>query len=200
MARPQQFERQDVVKALMLLFWQRGYVASSMQDLQAATGLKASSLYNSFGNKEQLFNLALERYLARVVHQRCQLHLLTSEGLSGIRRYLRSAVEGPNSERGCLLVNSISQMGSLPESVNQLLYQGVELVRQSLREALDVAQQTGELSPEWDTELFAQQLEIFFRGLMVQNRMPNHAASGDTVIAMFDQMLLGAEPKKSHCL
>jgi TetR/AcrR family transcriptional regulator, transcriptional repressor for nem operon len=62
MARHRGFDTDDVVQKAMRVFWRQGYVAASMSDLYAATGLKPDSLYAAFKDKEGLFRTAFERY------------------------------------------------------------------------------------------------------------------------------------------
>jgi len=63
MSRPRTFEIPTVVRAAKELFWRRGYGGTSLGDVEAATGLNRSSLYQAFGSKEQLFNAALDDYV-----------------------------------------------------------------------------------------------------------------------------------------
>src|ERR1700684_1120320 len=63
MPRPRKFDEATALDAAIECFWRRGYEATSLRDLTAAMGLSAPSLYNAFGDKEELFALALERYL-----------------------------------------------------------------------------------------------------------------------------------------
>ncbi|MGZ8649825.1 MAG: TetR/AcrR family transcriptional regulator [Solirubrobacteraceae bacterium] len=46
----------------MTVFWRKGYEATSLSDLTEAMGINRTSLYAAFGNKEELFGRALERY------------------------------------------------------------------------------------------------------------------------------------------
>ena len=62
MARPRQFDEEQVREALMNVFWDKGYEATSMQDLVAATGLLKGSLYGAFGDKRALYLIALNHY------------------------------------------------------------------------------------------------------------------------------------------
>ncbi len=62
MARPRQFDEQQVIESLMKVFWEKGYEASSMQDLVAASGLLKGSLYGAFGDKQTLYLMALRHY------------------------------------------------------------------------------------------------------------------------------------------
>ncbi|RMF47435.1 MAG: TetR/AcrR family transcriptional regulator [Deltaproteobacteria bacterium] len=61
MARAQ-FDRNEVIDRSIKLFWERGFSASSMQQVVKTTGLKPGSIYLAFGNKEGLFREALEAY------------------------------------------------------------------------------------------------------------------------------------------
>jgi len=76
MARAQ-FDRNEVVRQAIGLFWRQGFSASSMQQVVQATGLNPGSIYLAFGNKEGLFREALDRY--------------AQEGLAMIRRTIESA-------------------------------------------------------------------------------------------------------------
>jgi AcrR family transcriptional regulator len=61
--RPIGFDKDAVLEAAMLLFWQRGYEGTSMADLTHAMGLNPSSIYAAFGDKHALFQLAAKRYM-----------------------------------------------------------------------------------------------------------------------------------------
>jgi AcrR family transcriptional regulator len=61
--RPVVFDRAVALQAAMKLFWERGYEGTSFDDLIAAMGISASSFYNSFGSKEELYCEATRTYL-----------------------------------------------------------------------------------------------------------------------------------------
>ena len=56
------FDRSQVIDQVTKLFWKKGFHATSMQDLVDTTGLNRSSIYNTFGDKCQLFEEALKHY------------------------------------------------------------------------------------------------------------------------------------------
>ena len=62
--RPRSFDRDDVLKRAMLLFWKHGYDATSVSLLTEAMGIGTPSLYAAFGDKRALFKEALDRYMA----------------------------------------------------------------------------------------------------------------------------------------
>ena len=57
--RPKEFDPEQIADAAMQVFWQRGYAATSIQDLVEGTGLSRSSLYNAFDSKHGLYTCAL---------------------------------------------------------------------------------------------------------------------------------------------
>jgi AcrR family transcriptional regulator len=62
MARPRGFDRDQALETAMQLFWERGYEDTSITDLTTAIGIASPSLYAAFGDKQHLFEEAVERY------------------------------------------------------------------------------------------------------------------------------------------
>src|SRR6516164_5154650 len=108
MARPREFDEGEVLDRALATFWEHGYEGTSIDDLVAATGLGRASLYGAFGDKEQIFARALERYCA---------HLGDSLAVGGDEPSARAALERllrtlvvkslPRSgPRGCFLLST----------------------------------------------------------------------------------------------
>src|ERR1700749_432635 len=62
MARIKEFDTNEVLDKAISLFWDKGYNACSMQDIVEGLGLSRSSIYETFGDKRQLFLDALKKY------------------------------------------------------------------------------------------------------------------------------------------
>ena len=96
----------------MELFWERGYEATSLQDLTDALEIGRGSLYAAFGSKDGLFQAALARY--RQEQAQPLLDALASD--ADIRTALRQLLGGvvakavaDERRRGCLVVNSATE-------------------------------------------------------------------------------------------
>src|SRR5262249_27716280 len=61
--RPRTFDVDEALEIALKVFWRKGYEGTSIDDLTGAMGINRPSLYCAFGNKEQLFRKALDRYL-----------------------------------------------------------------------------------------------------------------------------------------
>ncbi|OIQ92361.1 HTH-type transcriptional repressor ComR [mine drainage metagenome] len=111
MGRNQTFETTTVVAAARDVFWGQGYEATSVADLEEATGVNRSSLYHAFGSKRGLFDAAVQDYLDTVIRPRLRVLTGSTAGRLGLLAYvdgLRSAVQAlpdDSPRRGCLLVN-----------------------------------------------------------------------------------------------
>jgi len=127
MGRIQTFETATVVTAARDLFWDRGYEAASIADLEGATGVSRSSLYHAFGSKRGLFDAAVQDYLDTVIRPR--LHVLRgpAAGRTGLLTYLdglRSAVDSlpdDSPRRGCLLVNCAAGLAGHDEAARAVV-------------------------------------------------------------------------------
>lgn len=107
MGRTATFDRADAVRAARGVFWDRGYEATSIPDLEQATGLKRSSLYHAFESKKGLFDEVVENYLAESV--RPLLARVTSEdtkpdALNDYFATLASSISSTDRHPGCLLI------------------------------------------------------------------------------------------------
>jgi TetR/AcrR family transcriptional regulator, transcriptional repressor for nem operon len=109
MARPREFDESSALEAAMQCFWRRGYEATSLRDLTVAMGLTSPSIYNSFGDKQQLFERALERYLDRTTRDRLRRLEETLAPRRALEQFFTEIIGHSVKDRqrkGCFLVNS----------------------------------------------------------------------------------------------
>nr|WP_029766479.1 TetR/AcrR family transcriptional regulator [Pseudomonas sp.] len=169
--RPKSFCPDRALENAMQLFWQRGYEAASLQDLQAATGLSKSSLYQTYPSKQAWFVAAFSRYVA----QRRALLLeqldASASPLAFIRERLLSVLEddGPGGvPRGCMLVNVANEFSLSEPALVPVLQQATAGVCQVFEEALARAVACGELRNGQDLAARAGYLQCVMSGLRTQ--------------------------------
>lgn len=113
MPRIETFNRDHVLQNAMKVFWDRGYNATSMQDLVDATGLNRSSIYNSFGGKMKLYRAALDRYIQETNEHFIPIVNSDKNPLEKIQTIFESFLpEIYNDSRGCMSMNCKSEMSS----------------------------------------------------------------------------------------
>ena len=149
MGRLQSFDRTTVVQAARDLFWDKGFDAASLAELEDATGLKRSSIYHAFGSKRGLFDAAVEDYQATVIRPRLRTLTGTGIGRASLLAYfaeLRSAVSAlpeDSPRRGCLLVNCAAGLAGHDDLARQV----VDGYRSDLTTALQDALRAAETAP-----------------------------------------------------
>src|SRR3977135_308683 len=131
--RVRQFDADVALDRALEVFWARGYEGATLPELTKAMGINRPSLYAAFGNKEQLFRRALDRYqtgpmsfLTEALRQPTARAVVEAI-FSGFVRMQRDR----DSARGCLVVSGALACGEEAETVRR------ELVR--LRQAVVTA-------------------------------------------------------------
>ncbi|MEG2579016.1 MAG: TetR/AcrR family transcriptional regulator [Glutamicibacter sp.] len=114
MARTSAFDKEAAIQNARSVFWSKGFEATSIPELENATGLSRSSIYNSFGSKRGLFDAAVNSYLNEIVRPRLRPLLqdpVPSQALGDYLRGLAAVFAKPESlpaAHGCLLINTAS--------------------------------------------------------------------------------------------
>lgn len=150
MGRMPTFDRRAVVDAARDVFWQHGYAETGIAELEDATGLTRSSLYNAFGSKRGLFDAVLAGYLDDVV--RTRLRPLGGGDPGALEAYVEQmraaiAADSPRARLGCLLLNAgASPLASDDDDVRALVSGYAAEMRAAIRAA--VADRRPDLSPD----------------------------------------------------
>jgi TetR/AcrR family transcriptional repressor of nem operon len=190
--RPRQFDTDAVLDQLVELFWTRGYEATSISDIVAATGLNKSSLYNSFGSKDELFEAAVERYLAMRTGVMRELVRDGTDGLGDVLRLLdfqQEAMAEEHGRLGCLAVNTSTELGLRDDTAAQLSTRYRGEIREAVRAALNRAEAAGEIASgtapdRTETVLaFTLSLAVIARGGASQAELDGQFAAMRSLIA-----------------
>ncbi len=174
MVRHKEYDRHDVLDKAVSLFWQNGYKASSMKDIVHATGLNTASMYKEFGDKDGLFEEALEYYRQYIVSHRLQI-LIDEPDIKGVKACLKSVVDGAASEeyKGCLMMNHLAQKHSISPQAAKLISDFCATLEGLLEAALRNAQAKGEISTGKDPAVLASFVMCCIHGLVLYGRHPN---------------------------
>ncbi len=113
MPKTELFDKTEVIKKAVNLFWMKGYEATSLSDLTRELGIGKGSFYNTFGSKRELFDICLSTCHEGGVKGIKQLLNQESDPILGIKKYLvfhsENLLKDPQS-KGCLIVNTSAEM------------------------------------------------------------------------------------------
>ncbi|MEI8408738.1 MULTISPECIES: TetR/AcrR family transcriptional regulator [unclassified Kribbella] len=171
MARPREFDDSAVLDAAMELFWEKGYEASTTQDLCERTGLGRGSLYNAYGSKHALYEETIKRYAAtRAAQQLAELEPTDGSVRERLRNLMLSMIEvdlKDSGRRGCLALNAASEASGRTGEVAGLVHRQFEDLSAALTALIAQGQSTGELSSDRPPLQVARMFQSAYYGLRV---------------------------------
>ena len=142
MGRPAAFREPDVLTHAMMVFWQHGYTGTGVRDLEKATGLTASSLYNRFGSKQILFLAALDHYINKVVEHRIARYLRSDDPVTGLTRFFETTwdyIDDRRAPMACLLSNSALEFAGDRGPVQRHIRAGLSRLEDAFTDCLERA-------------------------------------------------------------
>ena len=170
MARPKEFDTDAALEKAMELFWLQGYQATTLPDLVERMGIGRQSLYDTFGDKRQLFLRALDRYSDVLITGVLGALEGPDAGLDAILRFLDTVVAyqtGKPVRTACLMVNSTMEMAlSDPEVASRSAAYRRRMVN-AFRHALTCAEAAGDITPALPVDSLAQHMTATVFGMIV---------------------------------
>lgn len=174
MAGPEKQFNQDVaLKNALDVFWGKGYEATSMQDLVTAMGVNRASMYQTYGNKAELFIAALDQYIGSSLVMIKEALETTGSPLDNIYQLFRNLLERSveNNMSGCLMGNTAVELGPhnpvAAEKVRNFWSQFEQLIQSTLARAI----KQKELSEDTNTEQLATFINSAFQGLLIKTKV-----------------------------
>ncbi|WP_343730750.1 TetR/AcrR family transcriptional regulator [Duganella sp.] len=188
--RPRTFDADNALEKAMKVFWEKGYEGSSLPELTEAMGMNRPSLYAVFGNKENLFRLALERYGA--THDPLfDAALEKSTAREVVEHFLRGNANAQTEEEaphGCLVINGALACSDDALPIRNSLIERRAAAEVRLRARFERAKQDGDLPADFCASQMARYVMTISNGMAVQ------AAAGATrqqLQEVVDQVLRG---------
>ncbi len=206
MPRTREFDPEAAVGAAMELFWEKGYEATSIDDLVARLGVGRGSLYAAFGSKHALYLRALDRY--RCEHMAGVMAALDDPDvalLPALARLFDALIDeavglgarGPGARphqgapagtgrhaapRGCFMVNATTERAACDPAVATRVRDNLRTMEAAFERAVRRAQARGEVPAGRDARAVARFVAMAVQGLRVAGTAnPDRAALRDMV-------------------
>ena len=166
--RPLEFDPDTALESAMHLFWRKGYELSSLQDLLSTMGLSKSSFYQTFKSKHELFQNCIRHYRKMLADDMSTQMEQTDSGKVFIETLFCNVADetaGPNSRRGCLLMNTANEFAQRDPEIAKLVSRSIEEFTDLFEKAVQQSQRQGEIPPDKDTRALAIYLVSSMSGL-----------------------------------
>ncbi|KZN43678.1 TetR/AcrR family transcriptional regulator [Pseudoalteromonas luteoviolacea] len=183
------FDREQVLRAAMNAFMEKGYNKTSMQDLKRATNLHPGSIYCAFENKKGLLLAALEQYNQDRTAELKDIFAAQSRAKSGLQAYLDSIVSeciSGDPTQACLSQKAINEIAQQDDEAQGVLSNQCTLWQRFMCEVFGQIEREGGLIGERSAEQRAQSLIVGIYGL----RTYSQAQKDPKVISAIARQLL----------
>lgn len=183
LGRPIEFDPEKVLDAAVEVFWCKGYEATSMTDLLEAMNLSKSSLYQTFGSKQQLFERCLSRYADRLSAEMAKDLEEAKSGRSFIEDTfggVANTAQQPEGAKGCLIANSANEFGQREPVLAIPVVDGLNRFARIFTEAVVKGQAEGSISTDVDPRALGNYLIGTMNGLrtMIKAGADRRSAKG----------------------
>ncbi|MBB6731522.1 TetR/AcrR family transcriptional regulator [Cohnella zeiphila] len=171
MARGKEFDEDAVLLKAMHLFWEQGYEKTSVNDLVEGMGIHRRSLYDTFGDKHELFLKAIERY-GTLINGRFRAAIARAESSRKALQFLFDLmIDGYEGKPpGCLLVNTATELAPRDAEVDARTGEGFDTMERLLADLIRTGQQKREFPQDRKAEELAEQIHAVMLGIRVLAR------------------------------
>lgn len=190
MARQREFDPNAVLQAAMMVFWEKGYYDTSIEDLVQQTKVSRYGLYQTFGNKHGLFLASLDYYQQTLIADLLQGMEASDAGIASIEAYFNRLLELAETNQygrlGCLMANTATELALHNPEVSQKVENQYAQWHNAFLNALGQAQTQGDLAPYLDLKKTADYLVGTLQGTlaMVRSQQPIPAIQNHINLAL----------------
>ena len=187
-----QYDEDELLERATEAFWERGYAATSINDLVARTGVNRGSLYAAFTDKRTLFIRALAHYDKQ--HRRdvlAELRRLFPPN-DAIREAFRRVIPAGRDRvdcRGCLIVNTALELSPHDSEIEEIVNKSLKEVEDFFRKMIVAAQEDGTIPAQICARETAQMLLSLFLGLRVISRSSRDEELMQSVLGQVENLL-----------
>ncbi len=171
LGRPRAFDPDKALEAALRVFWTKGYEGTALSDLTAVMGINRPSIYATFGNKEELFRKALDRYNGQITAYIGEAMKQPTTRAVAERLMVGTAdlLSCPGNPKGCLMVQGALACGEEAEPIRKELIARRATGETALRKRFERAKAEGDLSAGADAAGLARYAMAVMHGMSVQS-------------------------------
>ncbi len=169
LGRPKEFDREEALEQAMEVFWTFGYEATGVRDLVAQMEIGRQSLYDTFGDKRNLFLETVDHYRRTVTEDLVEILDGPGSPLANIRKLFDEwrHMAATGEPRGCLIGNTAVELASRDEEIARAVRSVLGRLEKALQRTLERAVAAGELAPDTETRSLATFRTSTGQGLIV---------------------------------
>lgn len=171
--RPKIFDQQQALEKAAKLFWEKGYEATSLEDLITIMGIQKGSFYNTFGSKKKLFIDTIKLHDTKSFTEFRKLLSETDNPIELIKSLFLQFADGPATEhnKGCFAGNILAELVGLDENLTVDAKKYLKTLETIFFEQIKISQENGTLKNQTDAKILARYLLNLWNGINITRRI-----------------------------
>ncbi|MEH6305628.1 TetR/AcrR family transcriptional regulator [Olivibacter sp. CPCC 100613] len=165
MARLVAFDEERAIQKAMEVFWKKGYAATSMRDLTDAMQINSSSLYNTIGDKHQLFVRCIRHYTKMRIQAIEQRYADLGSSIQVLENFIKDAADIITTEpNSCMCIKATFEIEGDNPDIQAVINAYDDFTHQFLKNLIEHAQNQGEIDGNESADTIADYLNSLFIG------------------------------------
>ncbi|WP_343746678.1 TetR/AcrR family transcriptional regulator [Chitinophaga sp.] len=172
------FDEQEVIRKAMAVFWERGYEATSTEDLLTAMGIGKGSFYNAFpGGKQEIFEKTMEQFSTRAFTDLRGAVATGDDPVTAVLDFFRHIAQESRAVhmKGCFMGNTIAELSHTEPALERKAVHRLQEMEQLFTAVMEQGQKSGRLKTQTPAPVLARHLVNLWNGLNITRRMYPHA-------------------------
>ncbi|MGI9350349.1 MAG: TetR/AcrR family transcriptional regulator [Rhizobiaceae bacterium] len=170
MGRQLKFDEAEVIDKVIGVFMLKGYEATSVKDLVDATNVHPGSLYNSFGNKKHIYELALKRFVSISPFNQLLEDAETSNPKRTLEKLFSDTISmavNDSETRGCLITNTAAELGGLDPKMSEWVASSFKKTEDQVCRLIERGQELGQFKSKEKARKLAQFILNTTQGMQI---------------------------------
>jgi len=172
MARPKEFESETALNGAIEVFSEHGFEGTSTDELLRVMGISRQSMYDTFGDKRQLYLTSLQHYTARSISNQIRKLSSTQSAVKGLEAVLDLAVSQAiaDKEPKCLGISAICEFGRSEPDITMIFDMASKTLLSAFERRISEAKSSAEIDKEVNVQIAAQFMMATLTGIRVAAR------------------------------
>lgn len=164
MARNVEFNEEEAIQKATEVFWKKGYSGASLRDLTDAMKINSSSLYNTIGDKHELFVKCIKHYTEVRMKEFKRRAANAQSPLNAIINFINDAVTVIIDGNSCMAIKTTFEIAGDDKNIQEILKADNDFTHNFLCSLITKARELGELTGGDDPEMLTDYLISMYTG------------------------------------
>lgn len=171
--RPRQYDADAALQAAGAVFWAKGYNGTSLDDLSAAMSMNRPSIYRAFGDKKEVYRLALGQFAGQMEKTFKQTMFAGESFEQRLRSFYKKALDVYSNDGyalGCMLWCTAPAAAFDHTDVRSDLLKAIRQVDRQITGQVEQAIKQGQLAESTDAASLAKLIQALLHSIAIRAR------------------------------